>query len=438
MALQLPPPTNWQDFERLCWELWKSIWQDASTTRNGRSGQGQNGVDICGRPGGGSRSAGVQCKGKDNYADKCLTVKELREEVQKALTFKPKLSEFIVATSGPKDATVEEEARLITARHREQNLFSVSVFGWQDIVDRFEEHPDIRSRNYPEVYGTVGEMAEKVQEISVQTKNAAADISEIKRSLCTPLGGPSNIFPQPQTVYQDAIGPEHQAELDHARDLLRNGNAIQAREYLEKLKERIWSRCEASVKYRLLTNLGFAYIRTKDEAKGARHFVEAFQYSSKDDKATTNCALGHVLLGNTTKAEEIAKQALEINPASVDAYYVLLHVWASRPLDEVISLVPTPVRENPEIAYTIGLLAEKQGQRDVALVWLNKAVELAPDRPEIRAVLGASLIQSVLGDPAFLPDHLPEVSRRVLFSALDHLNKAWDDVKDKDTRRLCP
>lgn len=437
-TLQLPPPSNWPDFEELCWELWKEIWQDPGTSRNGRPGQAQQGVDISGRPKNGKKWAGVQCKGKDNYADKFLTVKELREEVQKALTFKPKLSEFIVATSGPKDATVEKEARLITAKHRKQKFFSVSVFGWQDIVDRLAEHPDVLARNFPEVYGTVAETAAKVDETLVLTRKVADDTSEIRRAFCSSTEGPSSVFPQPQTVYQDAIGPEHQAELDHARDLLRNGNAIQAREYLEKLKERIWSRCEVSVKYRLLTNLGFAYIRTKEESKGAQYFVQAFQYSSKDDKATTNCALGHLLLGDTTKAEEIAKQALEINPTSVDAYHVLLHVWASRPVDEVISLVPTPLRENPEIVYAIGFLAEKQGQKDVALQWLNKAVELAPDRPEIRAVLGASLIHSVLSDPAFLPDHLPEESRRVLTAAVGHLNKAWDDVKDKDTRRLCP
>jgi len=109
-ALQIPPPATWQDFESLCCELWRRIWKDPNTQKNGRSGQEQHGVDVYGRPNEGSPWAGVQCNGKDNYADKKVTENELRTEVENAKSFRPALSQFILATTGPKDATVEQLA----------------------------------------------------------------------------------------------------------------------------------------------------------------------------------------------------------------------------------------------------------------------------------------------------------------------------------------
>jgi len=90
--LQIPPPTNWQEFEALCCDLWRVIWKDPNTQRNGRQGQPQHGVDIFGRPEPGNHWAGIQCKGKDNYTGKLLTEKEVKDEVDKAKSFQPELS----------------------------------------------------------------------------------------------------------------------------------------------------------------------------------------------------------------------------------------------------------------------------------------------------------------------------------------------------------
>jgi hypothetical protein len=43
--------------------------------------------------------------------------------------------------------------------------------------------------------------------------------------------------------------PEHQAELDHAKDLINKYNYQQALEYLEKLRQRIWHSTQPIIKY---------------------------------------------------------------------------------------------------------------------------------------------------------------------------------------------
>jgi hypothetical protein len=147
--VQFPPPSNWPEFESLCCDLWRDIWSDPNTQKNGRQGQPQNGVDIYGRPGQGSEWAGVQCKGKDAFAIAPLKVSELLKEVEKAKSFRPLLSEFIVATTGPKDAQIEQVARKITDDHRKEGLFTVHVQGWQDIKDHLRRHQTIACLWYP-------------------------------------------------------------------------------------------------------------------------------------------------------------------------------------------------------------------------------------------------------------------------------------------------
>lgn len=149
---QIPPPQNWEDFEQLCCDLWRAIWNDPGTLRNGRRGQPQHGVDIYGQPDDNKHWAGVQCKGKEYLLHSKLTKKELVKEVEKAKKFRPRLSEFILATTGPKDAAIEELARKISDEHEKQGVFRVSVFSWRDIQDRLADHPEIAKKHYPQFF----------------------------------------------------------------------------------------------------------------------------------------------------------------------------------------------------------------------------------------------------------------------------------------------
>jgi hypothetical protein len=149
MNLQIPPPANWQDFEILCCDLWRAIWKDPNTQRNGRQGQPQHGVDIYGRPNQQDFWAGVQCKGRANYTNKFLSKETVLTEIEKAEYFEPKLSQYIIATTGPKDVKIEELARKITEEHLKQELFSVHILGWNDIVARLADFPGLVEKYYP-------------------------------------------------------------------------------------------------------------------------------------------------------------------------------------------------------------------------------------------------------------------------------------------------
>ena len=57
----------------------------------------------------------------------------MRQEVEKAKSFKPPLNDWTLATTAKKDAKIEEIARLISEEHAKTGLFSVHVLGWEDL-----------------------------------------------------------------------------------------------------------------------------------------------------------------------------------------------------------------------------------------------------------------------------------------------------------------
>jgi len=150
-GLQWPPPENWQDFESLCCDLWRRIWDDPDTLKHGREGQSQRGVDVFGRPGRGSEWAGVQCKLKSELTGGRLTRAEIEKEVAKARDFNPRIASLTIATTAPRDAAVQEAARQITEALRKEGLFSVSVASWEDVRQRLAEYPDLLAKHYPGV-----------------------------------------------------------------------------------------------------------------------------------------------------------------------------------------------------------------------------------------------------------------------------------------------
>ena len=104
-----PRPKDWQAFERHSRVLFEHVLGDPNTQKNGREGQPQHGVDIFGKRGGGNGpTVGIQCKGKDTDYGGGVTRSELRSEVEKTRKFKPDIKEFILITTAPDDAEIQE------------------------------------------------------------------------------------------------------------------------------------------------------------------------------------------------------------------------------------------------------------------------------------------------------------------------------------------
>lgn len=137
---QLPPPKDWQKFERLCRDIWARVWNYPDTQLHGRQGQPQCGVDVYGYVDGEvDQLYAVQCKGKDQYNRDGVTEQELIAEVKKATNFVPKIKSFVLATTAPNDTKIQKIARELSQEYK----FRITVMGWDSIVSLLSQYDDL-------------------------------------------------------------------------------------------------------------------------------------------------------------------------------------------------------------------------------------------------------------------------------------------------------
>lgn len=106
MTIDFPPPSNWQDFERLCLAISRRHFACPEAVIYGRTGQRQHGIDIAIPDRDGERPIGVQCKLHEEH--RVLQQSEVVKEIKRAETFPSGLSHLYVFTTSKKDARLQD------------------------------------------------------------------------------------------------------------------------------------------------------------------------------------------------------------------------------------------------------------------------------------------------------------------------------------------
>lgn len=147
----LPPPPDWDTFQRLIRDLYARVWNDPQTQLNGRTGQAQHGVDVYGQPANlGGRYGGIQCK---RYTRTRLTKPIINSEISDAESFTPELAELYLATTECRDAKLQAVEREVRAVRQQQGKFAVYIKFWEDIWDELRKHDDLVVAYYSDYVG---------------------------------------------------------------------------------------------------------------------------------------------------------------------------------------------------------------------------------------------------------------------------------------------
>lgn len=173
---QIPAPRSWQSFEDLCLSLFKAFWRDPYAQKNGRQGQPQHGVDVFGSPDGDrSRYHGVQCKGKDAGLGAAVSRQEMLDEIAKAEKFAPALQHWVLATTAPADAELQQLAREVSVERERQDKFTVTVFGWSEIENLLCKHTEVLNLHYPELGMDTGLLLQQIKQVVAGTGERDAE-----------------------------------------------------------------------------------------------------------------------------------------------------------------------------------------------------------------------------------------------------------------------
>ncbi|MGI4790489.1 MAG: hypothetical protein ACRYFS_16755 [Janthinobacterium lividum] len=155
--MMVPPPDNWQDFERLTFLVCEAIWPNDDVKQHGRPGQAQQGVDIYRCVTHKQEWVGVQCK-RRNPTDALgsqevggqLTLSEVEAEVRAATSFTPSLNQFIIATTAFTDSKLQAKIRTLASARSLTGQFSVSVWFWENIQSYLNQHMHVMYCYYSE------------------------------------------------------------------------------------------------------------------------------------------------------------------------------------------------------------------------------------------------------------------------------------------------
>jgi len=171
--VKLPPPSDWQELQRMTCDLFKKLWKNDYTKEFGSIGQRQNGVDVFGFPNGGKYIEGIQCKCVEK-----LKKKDIEDEYQKSLAFQPKLRRFIMVTTAKRDVNVQETAAAITST---QN-YPCEVFFWEEVCQLLSDYPEVLEKYYSDfiILKTVYDSPGKLIKIDIDATHFELLISRIK------------------------------------------------------------------------------------------------------------------------------------------------------------------------------------------------------------------------------------------------------------------
>ena len=300
-STHLPKPKDWDDFERKMAVLVGEWLGDPNTDLNGRQGQPQNGVDIWGRNTEGDW-VGVQCKKKWETE---VGEAELRAEVEKAKKFRPALSQFILATSAPRDQKIQKVARELT---EEDNDFPVSVWGWERIEEltaQFEKAVRAFDPNYDPVISAelkagFAQNKRNIDALSAQLERLQSSVEEKS----TPTS--------PETERDETT--ETHGKISTIQSLVEDDEIAAAERQLDKLVEKSWTEFSDSERYRAtVTRANIAFHRELYDEGGAL-LLQAYDECPSHKSAEKNRAIGFLTLGKHAEAIEISRRLLANAP----------------------------------------------------------------------------------------------------------------------------
>ena len=278
-----------------------------------------------------------------------------------------------------------------------------------------------------------------IQAIKDDTEKIKNDNKELKHTTGATLDAVREIKSlldvNTATSIESAVAKEHQEQIDYAQQLLKSHKPATAFELLEALKKRTWKEASDDLKFSILTNMAAAQFALNNEEAAARLLIEAFDFNREDEKALSNRALAHLLLGETEYAADYAKQARKKNPSNTDAHVILIGFSAEEePLDEVIAKVPDHLHNSAQIAYAISNLAKQRGNFEAAKRWGETMVEQG-NAPDFKAAFATILINQVLEDNlAVGTSQLYEAQKQQLQRAIGFLTEAWNTVSNTELK----
>jgi len=428
-ATQIPKPCDEQAFERCNKVLWCCILGDDTVQLHGRRGQPQHGVDLTGiRDDQPDSIVGVQCKLKSEGQK--LTEAEVRDEVAKALTFSPPLSEYIIVTTAPDDSAMHQLALelSISASKDRAKPIKVRVWGWGTLEQAIRRYPEAVSAFDPSHTAQGDQILREVGELSGSMEIVRQEMAVIHRSVTQGQGvGP--------IVADTAVQSVLERQVNSYTELV-SSDPDTARRLLQKLQAELDDDVRADIRFRVAANIAACDFNLADAEAAARGFIAAYGLDPENPKAIAHRALGLLLLGDWTTLKEFAETKLVEQPdnALLAAHYVRGMI-ADPTVSDPLGQLPAIVRSTPEVAEAHIFWLMDRGSYGEWWAVAIAAHEAYPDSDAVKDMYAGALLERIVSRVGALDRmSLTEDEHADVETAIGIYETLWPQVRD-DPRR---
>lgn len=352
-ALSYLPPKDDGPFEKLC-RVAEELFGARQLRRFGRRGQTQCGIDLIGRASD-EMPIGVQCKVRSKGK---LSPTDIATDIEAARMIEPRLGHFVIATTAPKDASLQLEVFRLDDESRALGSFAIRIYFWDDLCEFFDDHPDIARK--------------------INLRLGTADVDRIETHLVE-LKCEMKVVARHFEAAAGTSTSEADQRIDDAYRQACDGHPRAAIAILDQMRKVGWDRLDDRLRFRVLANLGSAHAMLGDLSTASDMQMQARLHHTSQRSRELEAIAWH-WRGDQARALQLAEQLLRDAPGSVVAHTVRIAAQVDKlTVDQALALVPSELHGESHIQGVMSTIAQVNGELDRAIAFARGALKGASD-----------------------------------------------------------
>lgn len=420
-AAQIPKPADEQAFERANEVLWRCILGDTGFKQYGRRGKAQYGVDLVGfEDSDPQRVVGVQCKLKSEH--RALAESEVRDEVAKALKFRPLLSRYIIVTTAPDDPETGTLALTLTQEHSEGRAkpIFVEVMGWASLEREIRRHPDALNAFDP---SHTPFASQALLENRKQAELLGRKVDAVQFGVDAILSG----------FRSRSSDGSHQldAEIDRYAELMAT-DPKSALRLFTNLESQLDDSTTGRIRFRVTANIAASQLELGELDKAAAGFHAAFEFDPKNPKAITNKAAAYLLEGDLSGLKTFATSHLTDDPSwAALAGYLVQGLTQDESISDPLAGIPASLINTKDVRVAMVRWHSVRSTTEQFLAAAGDAYRQHPEESQLGEYYATAIIASIIDERGLLyGQNLTAEELSKCEEAKSILAGLWSEIRD--------
>jgi len=230
----------------------------------------------------------------------------------------------------------------------------------------------------------------------------------------------------------DLLNEYFGTDIDAIKEDIDNNNVDSALNRLLKLKDSHWKTANSEIKFRILTNIGVAYLKSEKPIEASESFIEAYNVLPDNPKALNNVGVAFILQNKIEPAifNEIKQKSPEL--------FTSLDIRFNRKeqtIDEIeLGLTPAQLKDE-NILMSLANHAHFKRQPDKAISYCKIALEL--NKSSIHQEnLANSIFTKFINYPQLTFKYSNKTDdKEQIKVAIELFESCWDNYKKGETKK---